>query len=96
MYIEYSLVATAIYRGRFTISRDTKKPKISMNNWELGVVVPLIEFEQDDEKTKEGKGVSSQNETEENWYTERGIPVPFMLPPPEYAEDEEPWMREDF
>jgi len=46
--------------------------------------------------TKKKEGSSSQSEAEENWYAARGVPVPFVRPPPEYAEDDEPWMQEGF
>ncbi|KAI9487203.1 MAG: tyrosyl-DNA phosphodiesterase-domain-containing protein [Benjaminiella poitrasii] len=35
--------ATTSAWGKFTVSRETKKPKLSISNWELGVVLPLFE-----------------------------------------------------
>ncbi|KAI7901975.1 tyrosyl-DNA phosphodiesterase-domain-containing protein [Cokeromyces recurvatus] len=35
--------ATVSAWGKFTVSRDTKKPKMNISNWELGVVLPIFE-----------------------------------------------------
>ncbi|KAI9248880.1 tyrosyl-DNA phosphodiesterase I [Phascolomyces articulosus] len=35
--------ATMAAWGKLSISKDTKKPKMAINNWELGVVIPLYE-----------------------------------------------------
>ncbi|KAL7334984.1 hypothetical protein PS15p_200532 [Mucor circinelloides] len=35
--------ATVSAWGKFTIARDTKKPKMNISNWELGVVLPLYD-----------------------------------------------------
>ncbi|RUS23991.1 hypothetical protein BC938DRAFT_474297 [Jimgerdemannia flammicorona] len=76
--------------GKFTTSRDTKQPKITMSNWELGVVLPLIE-----EVDGIGGG-GGANLQDEDWFVAHGVPVPFMRPPPEYPEDEVPWLQEGF
>ncbi|KAI8082631.1 tyrosyl-DNA phosphodiesterase-domain-containing protein [Gilbertella persicaria] len=35
--------ATTSAWGKFTVSRDSKQPKMNISNWELGVVLPLTE-----------------------------------------------------
>ncbi|KAG1442514.1 hypothetical protein G6F56_011034 [Rhizopus delemar] len=43
-YIKFvSHNATTSAWGKFTVSRISKKPKLSISNWELGVVLPLYE-----------------------------------------------------
>lgn len=29
--------------GKFTVSRESKKPKMNISNWELGVILPIYE-----------------------------------------------------
>ncbi|KAL9555983.1 hypothetical protein MBANPS3_002097 [Mucor bainieri] len=38
--------ATVSAWGKFTVARDTKRPKMSISNWELGVVLPLYDDSQ--------------------------------------------------
>ncbi|KAI8643778.1 tyrosyl-DNA phosphodiesterase I [Parasitella parasitica] len=35
--------ATMSAWGKFTVARDTKRPKMNISNWELGVVLPIYE-----------------------------------------------------
>ncbi|KAK4511596.1 uncharacterized protein ATC70_012812 [Mucor velutinosus] len=38
--------ATVSAWGKFTVARDTKRPKMNISNWELGVVLPLYDDSQ--------------------------------------------------
>ncbi|GES80151.1 putative tyrosyl-DNA phosphodiesterase [Rhizophagus clarus] len=68
--------------GKITTSRETKQLQIKINNWELGVFLPIY-------KKKEDYNPSEDHD-KRDWFCDHSIPVPYVRPPPPYKSDEMP------
>ncbi|RIA86535.1 tyrosyl-DNA phosphodiesterase I [Glomus cerebriforme] len=68
--------------GKVTTSRETKELQIKINNWELGIFLPIYKKEED--------YVSSEDNDKRDWFYDHSIPVPYVRPPPSYERNETP------
>ncbi|OZJ02301.1 hypothetical protein BZG36_05066 [Bifiguratus adelaidae] len=71
---------TASAWGRVSLPRGSHAPKLTLSNWELGVVHPVFADE------------AVSREPEGKMYWDLGIPINFVRPLKPYFEGEEPWM----
>lgn len=93
-------VPNGYHRGRLVQDRTTKKPKLNCRNWECGVLVPVIDKEQDPAASSAKTRSLNDNAEANTKPTESAntldifqgtVPVPMQFPARRFGPDLKPW-----